>query len=102
MVLLLPMQLPEPLQLIPRPLARGTAARALRTVAVVKCMFVYGYSEIKAFWWVMSSRMKGWCDAHVIGGGRPFFIHGSSVPSSHLWVNRLTGWNTVCSLVFAH
>ena len=49
MVLLLPMQAPEPRQLIPRPVARGIAARALRKVAVVKSMLRFCYSEMKAF-----------------------------------------------------
>ena len=39
MVLLADIQPPEPLQLIPKPLTRGAAARALRMVAVVKCIF---------------------------------------------------------------
>ena len=44
-----PVHPPEPLQLIPRPLARGIAARALRTVAVVKCMIFVRYSEMESF-----------------------------------------------------
>ena len=40
MVLLLPVQPDEPLQLIPKPLARGIAVKALRMAAVEKCIVV--------------------------------------------------------------
>ena len=49
MVLPSPVHWPEPRQLIPRPLARGIAARALRTVAVVKCMVVFGFCWNEVF-----------------------------------------------------
>ena len=45
MVVLQQPQFDEPRQFIPKQLARGTAARALRMVPVVKCILLCWYDE---------------------------------------------------------